>query len=58
MELGIVKDKDIYTAQIWNNNNRKQLICSRSCKKYGREQALELVKNWRKEKESEFEGYM
>jgi hypothetical protein len=48
---------DKYTAEIWNNNGKK-LICSRACKKHGREQALELVKKWRKQKEKEFGNYL
>ena len=47
--------RDTFQAFI-NDNNKKGKCYSRSCKKYGKEKALELVKEWRLQKQKEF-GY-
>jgi hypothetical protein len=49
--------RDCYQAQIYNNEGKHKTF-SRSCKKYGKEEALRLCIEWRLKKEKEFGGYI
>jgi hypothetical protein len=47
---------DCYQARIKNNEGKHKLF-SRSCKKWGKEEALRLCIEWRLAREKEFGGY-
>ena len=51
-----IKRDNAYEAEIIDNEGGKKTL-TRSCKKWGKEKALQLCKDWRLQKEKEYKGY-